>query len=82
MKNLILIVAALILSASLAYATNSTATCPQDGDSAGFTGNKKIDNDHPSDRSHDVCEYSHQHTYQDGNGFHTQTHTFWQSCGD
>ncbi|MGA7640080.1 MAG: hypothetical protein WCB00_24320 [Candidatus Acidiferrales bacterium] len=83
MKKRILITFALVLSiAGLAYATAQTATCPRDGETAEFTGNKKIDTDHPMDRSRDVCEYSHQHTAQDGSGFHTETHTFWQNCGD
>jgi hypothetical protein len=78
-----LIITILTLSlASLTYATVQTATCPQDGETAGFTGNKKVDTDKPLDRSKDVCEYSHQHTVQDANGVHTETHTFWQNCGD
>jgi hypothetical protein len=78
-----LFVATLVLAvAGLAYATNQTATCPQDGETAGFTGNKKIDTDRPLDRSKDVCEYSHDHMSQDGNGFHNQRHVFWQNCGD
>jgi len=83
MTKSIPIISVLILSvASLAYATNQTAICPRDGETAGFTGNKKVDTDHPLDRSRDVCEYSHQHTVQDANGTHTETHTFWQNCGD
>ena len=82
MKKTILILAALVLSGGLTYAANQSATCPQDGETAYFTGNTHIDNDKPMDRSHDVCEYSHQHTGQDSNGFHTQTHTFWQNCGN
>jgi hypothetical protein len=81
MKEAILLI--LILSvATLAFATNQTATCPRDGDSASFTGNKKIDTNVPLDRSRDVCEYSHVHFSQDGNGAHSETHTFWQNCGD
>jgi hypothetical protein len=83
MTKSILIIAALVLSvAGLAYATNQTATCPQDGETAGFTGNKKVDPNHAMDISKDVCEYSHRHTTQDANGVHTETHTFWQNCGD
>jgi hypothetical protein len=82
MRKLILIAALILSAAGLAYATTQTATCPQDGETAGFTGNKKIDTDKPLDRSKDVCEYSHQHTTQDANDVHTETHTFWQNCGD
>jgi len=81
MKKTILLT--LILSvATLALATNRTATCPKDGESAYFTENKKIDTDKPLDRSRDVCEYSHQHLVQGASGAHTETHTFWQNCGD
>jgi hypothetical protein len=83
MKKPILSIAVLILATvGLAYATNQTATCPQDGETAGFTGNKKVDTNHAMDRSRDVCEYSHRHTTQDASGTHTETHTFWQNCGD
>lgn len=68
---------------AMAYATDQTATCPQDGDKAGFTGNKKIDLEHPLDRSKDVCEYKHSHPGTDANGQPRQeTHTFWKNCGD
>lgn len=62
--------------------TERTAVCPQDGETASFTGNKKIDVSRSTDRSRDVCEYSHRHTSQDGAAFRTDTHTFWQNCGD
>ena len=76
MKKTILILAALILSASLAYAVNQTATCPQDGETAYFTGNQKAA--HTDGRGFPIgdnkynCEYSHQY---DG-----KTHVFWQTC--
>jgi hypothetical protein len=82
MKKSILVLTLSLSIITLALATNQTATCPQDGESAGFTGNKKADLDKPMDRSRDVCEYSHRHTTQDANGMHTETHTFWQNCGD
>jgi hypothetical protein len=80
--KLLLLLASILFIITAAPATNQTATCPQDGETAGFTGNKKIDTDHSMDRSRDVCEYSHRHTTQDANGMHTDTHTFWQNFGD
>lgn len=83
MRKPILVGTALILfAAGLAYATDQTAICSRDGETAYFTGNKKIDNNHSMERSRDVCEYSHDHTVQDANGMHTETHTFWKNCGD
>jgi len=80
MKKTALILAALILlsAATLAYAASQTATCPQDGETAFFTGNKKFA--HTDGRGMPIadgkynCEYSH--TYEG------KTHTFWQACGD
>ena len=83
MKKSMVILAALVLSiATLAYATAQTATCPQDGETATFTGNKKTDVNKPLDRSKDVCEYSHDQLVQDAKGTHTEKHSFWQNCGD
>ena len=81
-KSIVVIIALIVFAAGLAYATNQTATCPRDGETAGFTGNKKIDTGHPLDRSRDVCEYSHDHFFQDEKGAHVEKHTFWQNCGD
>jgi len=82
MKKSILISALVLSMVGLAYATDRTARCPQDGETASFTGNRKTDPNYPMDRSQDVCEYSHQHTIQDANGVHTETHTFWKNCRD
>src|ERR1700722_18715225 len=80
MRKPVLALTALILSiVTIASATSQPATCPQDGETASFTGNKKVDTDHPFDHSKDMCEYSHQHLVQDASGTHTQTHTFWQN---
>jgi hypothetical protein len=83
MKRTLPILAILILSAiTLAYAASQTAICPQDGETAYFTGNKKCARTDgrgfptctgASDREYS-CEYSH--TYQG------KTHTFWQACED
>jgi hypothetical protein len=81
-KSILIVVTLLLFIAGLVYTTNQTATCPRDGEQAGFTGNKKTDVNKPLDRSKEVCEYSHQHLVQDDKGTHTETHTFWQNCGD
>ena len=82
MKKLFLIGVFMLSIAGFAYATNQTATCPQDGETATFTGNKKADLQDPMNRSKDMCEYSHDHLVQDDKGTHTEKHTFWQNCGD
>ena len=64
---------------SLAYAMNQIAICPQDGETASFTGHRSADKDDPS---RDICEYSHQHYIRTLTRTYVETHTFWQNCGE
>jgi len=64
---------------ALTYAANQTAICPQDGETASFTGNRSADKD---DHSRDMCEYSHEHYIRTLTRTYVEKHTFWQNCGD
>jgi hypothetical protein len=64
---------------ALTYATNQTAICPQDGETASFTGKRNADK---ADPSRDMCEYSHQHYIRMGTRTYVEEHTFWQNCGE
>ena len=77
-----LILSTILSAVTLGFATIQAMKCPLDGEGAGFTGNRKADKDQPTDRSKDLCEYSHQHPVKDANGARTETHTFWRNCGD
>jgi len=79
MTKLLLVWILLSSITALTYATNQTAICPQDGETASFTGNRSADKD---DHSRDMCEYSHEHYVRALTRTYVEKHTFWQNCGD
>jgi hypothetical protein len=79
MTKLLLVWFLLSSITALTYATNQTALCPQDGETASFTGNRSADKDDPS---RDMCEYSHQHYIRTLTRTYVEKHTFWQNCGE
>lgn len=74
MKKLIGVAfAVLFLLAGLALAQVMVASCPYCGESATFTGGRKL----VGNNQGSVCEYSHLYIGSDGK---SAKHTFWQNC--
>jgi len=74
MKPALIIIA--IITTCLTYAAALTAPCPQDGETANYTGGRTSSNGGQSFN----CEYKHRH-YEPNDTVGT-IHTFWIPCGD
>jgi hypothetical protein len=66
----------ILLTAALAFAVDSWATCPLDGAEANWTGHKKW----ASQNAKPDCEYSHNYGVDDQGNI--LKHTFWTKCDD